>query len=112
MRRSSGSGYDYPDPMNLAPVTPTASTASYPPAHPAPSPYYPPYEGQSPAHTVSSYPPIQASPPPISGTSSSVPPRSGMNVRDMLNPGDQGGGRRTSTDSDMLNALNRRGLSQ
>ena len=31
-----------------------------------------------------------------------------MSVRDMLGPGDQGG--RTSTDSDMLKALNRRGM--
>lgn len=34
--------------------------------------------------------------------------RGGLNVRDMLNPGDQSQGGRSSTDSDMLNALNRR----
>ena len=32
-----------------------------------------------------------------------------MSVREMLGPGDSSGGR-TSADSDMLNALNRRGM--
>ena len=35
--------------------------------------------------------------------------RSGLNVRDMLNPGNNDSHGRSSTDSDMLNALNRRG---
>lgn len=47
-------------------------------------------------------------PPPTSTPTGSS--RGGLNVRDMLNPGDSQG--RSSTDSDMLNALNRRGLSQ
>ena len=46
-------------------------------------------------------------PPPTSTPGSA---RSGLNVRDMLNPGDSHG--RSTTDSDMLNALNRRGLNQ
>ncbi|KAJ5787788.1 C6 transcription factor [Penicillium paradoxum] len=44
-------------------------------------------------------------PPPTSTPGGSQ--RGGLNVRDMLNPGDSQG--RSSTDSDMLNALNRRG---
>ena len=122
-RRSSATGFEYPDPTNLAPVTPTASSAGYQ-THTAPSPYYatPQHDQRTSPQNLysydsrhsssphnSPYPPIQT-PPPLSSTSNSVSSRGGMNVRDMLNPGDQTG--RSSTDSDMLNALNRRGLSQ
>lgn len=123
-RRASGTAFEYPDPTNLAPVTPTFSTTpSYQP-HSAPSPYIatPKHDGRpSPQsfysyenrHTTSPhaspFPPIQT-PTPVSNASNSVSSRGGLNVRDMLNPGDQPG--RSSTDSDMLNALNRRGLSQ
>ncbi|OJK02040.1 hypothetical protein ASPACDRAFT_40863 [Aspergillus aculeatus ATCC 16872] len=125
-RRGSGSGYDYPDPTNLAPVIPSTSASGYQ-THNAPSPYYPPpqhdrrsspqsypYDGR---HTSSPhgspYPPMHSAqgamtPPPTSTPGGST--RGGLNVRDMLNPGDSQG--RSSTDSDMLNALNRRGLNQ
>ncbi|EAW08874.1 Zn(II)2Cys6 transcription factor domain-containing protein [Aspergillus clavatus NRRL 1] len=125
-RRGSGSGFEYPDPTNLAPVTPATSTAYQP--HTAPSPYYPPqqhdrrpspqsaypYDNRHSSSPHSSpYPPIHPAqsamtPPPTSTPGSSS--RGGLNVRDMLNPGDSQG--RSSTDSDMLNALNRRGLNQ
>ncbi|KAJ5612157.1 hypothetical protein N7510_005351 [Penicillium lagena] len=123
-RRGSGSGYEYPDPTNLAPVTPAGSTPGYQ-THTAPSPYYPPphdrrtspqsayYDGRHSASPNSPYPPMQppqggVTPPPSSTPSGAA--RGGLNVRDMLNPGDSHG--RSSTDSDMLNALNRRGLNQ
>lgn len=124
-RRGSASGFDYPDPTNLAPVTPAGSTPGYQ-THNAPSPYYPPphdrrtspqsgyYDGRHSASPHSSpYPPMHppqsgVTPPPTSTPGSST--RAGLNVRDMLNPGDSHG--RSSTDSDMLNALNRRGLNQ
>lgn len=117
-RRGSGSGFEYPDPTNLAPVTPVTSNPGYS-AHTAPSPYYPPppdrrpspqsaypYDGRhSSSPHGSPFPPMhhpsQAVTPPVSTPTSS---RGGLNVRDMLNPGDQG---RSSTDSSMLNALNR-----
>ncbi|KKA18059.1 C6 transcription factor, partial [Rasamsonia emersonii CBS 393.64] len=113
-RRGSGSGFEYPDPTNLAPVSPAVSAPNYsaPPYYPAshdnrrPSPQsgYS-YDRNSPHN--STYPPMQAgqTPPPTSTPSSS---RGGLNVRDMLNPGDQGQSGRSSTDSDMVNALNRR----
>jgi hypothetical protein len=50
--------------------------------------------------------PAHGTPPPPASTPAAA--RGGLNVRDMLNPGDQSQGGRTSTDSDMLNALNRR----
>ncbi|KAL2871540.1 Zn(II)2Cys6 transcription factor domain-containing protein [Aspergillus lucknowensis] len=131
-RRGSGSGFDYPDPTNLAPVTP-ATTAPYqsraapyypqpppPPTHDRrPSPqaaYYDSRHSSSPHG--SPYPPVHPqsaiTPPPTSTPSSA--PRNGLNVRDMLNPGENRENRenqgRSSTDSDMLNALNRRGLGQ
>ncbi|KAL2007540.1 hypothetical protein VTN00DRAFT_8978 [Thermoascus crustaceus] len=138
-RRGSGSGFEYPDPTNLAPVSPAVSTPGYQ-THTAPSHYYPPppndrraspqstypydsrhsssphsspYPPMHPGHSIP--PPREAgvTPPPTStpgGSASSS--RGGLNVRDMLNPGDQGQGGRSSTDSDMLNALDRKGLNQ
>ncbi|GAQ03817.1 hypothetical protein ALT_1138 [Aspergillus lentulus] len=130
-RRGSGSGFEYPDPTNLAPVTPATSAPAYQ-AHAAPSPYYPPppqhdrrpspqsaypYDSRHSSSPHSSpYPPLHTAPtamtpPPTSTPGGSVSSsRGGLNVRDMLNPGDSQG--RSSTDSDMLNALNRRGLNQ
>ncbi|PYH97683.1 hypothetical protein BO71DRAFT_372748 [Aspergillus ellipticus CBS 707.79] len=128
-RRGSGSGFEYPDPTNLAPVTPITSASGYQ-THPAPMPYYPPpqhdrrpspqsaypYDSRHSSSPHSSpYPPMQPNqggamtPPPTSTPGGSS--RGGLNVRDMLNPGDtnQDGQGRSSTDSDMLNALNRRG---
>ncbi|PWY83501.1 hypothetical protein BO70DRAFT_27283 [Aspergillus heteromorphus CBS 117.55] len=148
-RRGSGSGFEYPDPTNLAPVTPTTSASGYQ-AHPAPMPYYPPpqqhdrrpspqsayaYDSRHSSSPHSSpYPPMHPSqgamtPPPTFTPGGSS--RGGLNVRDMLNPGDNpgqppadgqarsgdarsgdrsaDGQGRSSTDSDMLNALNRRG---
>ncbi|KAF7587471.1 hypothetical protein BBP40_007192 [Aspergillus hancockii] len=127
-RRGSGSGFEYPDPTNLAPVTPATSAPGYQ-AHSAPTPYYPPppqhdrrpspqsaypYDNRHSSSPHSSpYPPLHPgqnamTPPPTSTPGGSS--RGGLNVRDMLNPGDSQG--RSSTDSDMLNALNRRGLNQ
>ncbi|KAL5341485.1 hypothetical protein BJX70DRAFT_52801 [Aspergillus crustosus] len=123
-RRGSGSGFDYPDPTNLAPVTPVTSG----PYQPRAAPYYPPppphdrrpspqsaysYDNRhSSSPHGSPYPPMHSqsaiTPPPTSTPGSA--PRNGLNVRDMLNPGENPG--RSSTDSDMLNALNRRGLGQ
>ncbi|KAJ5945990.1 hypothetical protein N7454_002829 [Penicillium verhagenii] len=126
-RRGSGSEPAYPDPTNLAPVTPAGSIPGYQTS----SPYYPPppqdrrtspqsayaYEARhSSSPHGSPYPPMQppqSGPTPPPSTSTSTPSgsaRAGLNVRDMLNPGDSHG--RSSADSDMLNALNRRGLGQ
>ncbi|PWY75880.1 hypothetical protein BO83DRAFT_387878 [Aspergillus eucalypticola CBS 122712] len=126
-RRGSGSGFEYPDPTNLAPVTPATSASGYQ-TYNATSPYYPPppppherrtspqssypYDGRHSSSPHSSpYPPVNPNqtPPPTSTPGGSS--RGGLNVRDMLNPGGEGQGR-SSTDSDMLNALNRRGLGQ
>jgi hypothetical protein len=125
-RRGSGSGFDYPDPTNLAPVTPATSAPYqsraapyYPPppaAHerrPSPQANYPYDNRHSSSPHGSPYPPVHPSqaitPPPTSTPGSAT--RNGLNVRDMLNPGGDNPGR-SSTDSDMLNALNRRGLGQ
>ncbi|KAJ0424296.1 hypothetical protein BJY00DRAFT_276374 [Aspergillus carlsbadensis] len=125
-RRGSGSGFDYPDPTNLAPVTPATSApyqsraapyyAPPPAAHerrPSPQANYPYDSRHSSSPHGSPYPPVHPSnaitPPPTSTPGSAT--RNGLNVRDMLNPGGDNPGR-SSTDSDMLNALNRRGLGQ
>ncbi|KAL6239574.1 hypothetical protein BDW75DRAFT_227192 [Aspergillus navahoensis] len=123
-RRGSGSGYDYPDPTNLAPVTPVTSA----PYQPRAVPYFPPpphdrrpspqaaysYDNRHSSSPHSSpypgiHPPQSAATPPPTSTPGSAP-RNGLNVRDMLNPGENPG--RSSTDSDMLNALDRRGLAE
>ncbi|OKL62794.1 hypothetical protein UA08_01445 [Talaromyces atroroseus] len=113
-RRGSGAGFEYPEPINLAPVSTGASAAAYPaapyyhaPGHDRrPSPQSYPYERGS--HGPG-YPPMpaHATPPPVA---SSVPPRGPLNVRDILNnpPGESQNGGRSSTDSDMLNQLNRK----
>ncbi|KAL4936747.1 hypothetical protein BDV06DRAFT_86563 [Aspergillus oleicola] len=124
-RRGSSSGYDYPDPTNLAPVTPVSSA----PYQPRGAPYFPPaphdrrpspqtaysYDGRHSASPHSSpYPamhPHSAVTPPPTSTPGSAP-RNGLNVRDMLNPGAGENPGRSSTDSDMLNALDRRGVGQ
>lgn len=156
-RRGSGGGFEYPDPTQLAPVSPASSSASYHsgPFPPQQQPYYPSPQQQhqstpqpqsarrsspqsaysydargsgSPHGSTSSaagysFPglhPPQVLPPRDNGHTTppqgreggngngSAASRAGMSVRDMLGPGDQGG--RTSTDSDMLKALNRRGM--
>lgn len=156
-RRGSGGGYEYPDPTNLAPVSPASSSTSYHssvyPQPPVPQqqqqPYYPtpvqqtrrssPQSTYSYEQRASSSPhgsnssssgyhfgaglhPPQVLPP--SGDNGRTPPpgqvqnqhaareggsrgSGGMRVSDMLGPGDGQGGR-TSADSDMLKALNRR----
>ncbi|KAK1145819.1 hypothetical protein N8T08_003765 [Aspergillus melleus] len=139
-RRGSGSGFEYPDPTNLAPVTPVTSNPGYS-AHTAPSPYYPPQTDRRPSpqsaypydgrhsssphgspyppmtlpqgtHPIQGTPqgpnPVQGTPPP-GPTSTPGSSRGGLNVRDMLNPGDHG---RSDADNDMLNALNRRGMNK
>ncbi|KAJ5110167.1 hypothetical protein N7532_002812, partial [Penicillium argentinense] len=97
---------------------------------PLPPPYYPPppqdrrtspqqagygYDARHSSSPHSSpYPPMTQggpTPPPSSTPGGSA--RGGLNVRDMLNPGNGNDSHgRSSTDSDMLNALNRRGLNQ
>ncbi|MCJ1255971.1 hypothetical protein MMC24_003790 [Lignoscripta atroalba] len=154
-RRGSGSGpggFEYPDPTQLAPVSPASSATSYVsapyPQQTPQQPYYPPqpqsarrsspqsaysYDARasgSPHDSASSasgyafpgglHPPQVL--PPTRETGRTPPPtqaregsgngngsRAGMSVRDLLGPGD-GQGSRTSADSDMLNALNRRGM--
>jgi len=157
-RRGSGSGFEYPDPTNLAPVSPASSTTSYhstvypqppvqqqqqQPYYPSPAPQQPhrsspqstySYEqraSNSPHGSTSSssgYPfsgglhPPQVLPPTRDNGRTPPPAQAqgqqgaresnsrgsgGMSVRDLLGPGDGQGGR-TSTDSDMLKALNRR----
>lgn len=139
-RRGSASGYDYPDPTNLAPVTPATSAPTYVP-NGLPGSYYPPppqhdrraspqtaypYDSRHSSSPHSSpYPPMYAPPGGVTPPPNSTPAvnsanssRGGLNVRDMLNPGEDGRSSadqsqiRTSTDSDMLNALNRRGLNK
>jgi hypothetical protein len=114
--------------MNLAPVTPAGATPGFQ-THTVPSPYYPPqhdrrtspqggfpYDGRHSASPHNSpYVPLvppaagSATPPPAPTSTPGGSQRGGLNVRDMLNPGDDSGAR-SSTDNDMLNALNRRGL--
>lgn len=133
-RRGSGGGYEYPDPTNLAPVSPATPYSGH---STTPQPYYsapvaqprrhsPPSTyalearpGDSPhgsSASPSNYPypglhPGQSMPPRDSGVTpppsgpGSANGRSAMSVRDMLSDGNPG---RSSTDSDMLNALNRR----
>ncbi|KAF7717909.1 Fungal Zn(2)-Cys(6) binuclear cluster domain-containing protein [Penicillium ucsense] len=124
-RRGSGTGFDYPEPANLAPVTPASSTPGYQ-THTAPSPYYAlphdprtspqaTYAYEQPRHSTSPhspYAPITAPPPGQTPPPTSTPggsQRGGLNVRDILNHGADDSQGRSSTDSDMLNQLNRRG---
>ena len=157
-RRGSSSGFEYPDPTNLAPLSPASSSTSYhstvypqpPMPQQQPQPYYPSPATQqtrrsSPQSTYSYEQRASSSPhgsnssssgyhfstglhppqvlPPTRDNGRTPPPTQiqgqqgvreagsrgsgGMSVRDLLGPGDGQGGR-TSTDSDMLNALNRR----
>jgi hypothetical protein len=110
-RRGSGGGFDYPEPVNLAPVSSGAAV----PGYASTSYYHPPGHERRPSpqsfagspHSAG-FPPIPAhgTPPPASTPSA---PRGGLNVRDILNnPTDQSNGGRSSTDSDMLNQLNRK----
>ncbi|MCJ1485530.1 hypothetical protein MMC06_005705 [Schaereria dolodes] len=155
VRRGSGSGasgFEYPDPPQLAPVSPASSATSYQSApYPQQTPQQPYYPPQPPSARRSS--PQQAYPfdnrasvsphgsnsstvgyayagglhppqvlPPARESGRTPPPaqtregggngngsRAGLSVRDMLGPGDGQGGR-TSADSNMLKALNRRGM--
>jgi hypothetical protein len=116
--------------MNLAPVTPSSATPGYQ-THTVPSPYYPqphdrrtspqggyPYDARHSASPHnSSFVPLAApshsgvTPPPAPTSTPGGSQRGGLNVRDMLNPGDsRESGGRSSADNDMLDALNRRGL--
>ena len=166
-RRGSGSGYEYPDPTGLVPVSPASSATSYhsAPYPPQGQPYYPPppqqqaSQQQPPARRTSpqsaysydqrgsgsphgstssasasasgyTYPgglhPPQVlpprdqgrTPPPTNrdgngngnGNGNGSAQRGGMAVRDLLGPGGQNdSGGRSSADSDMLRALNKKG---
>ncbi|KAH8695064.1 putative C6 transcription factor [Talaromyces proteolyticus] len=111
-RRGSGAGFDYPEPVNLAPVSTGGSAPVYPsasyyhaPGHDRrPSPQSYAYDRASPHG--SAYPPMPAhgTPPPVTPGAS----RGGLNVRDILNNPTESNGGRSSTDSDMLNQLNRK----
>ncbi|MCJ1336603.1 hypothetical protein MMC09_001881 [Bachmanniomyces sp. S44760] len=99
-RTSPQSSYSYDARASGSPQGSTSSTSGY---------TYP--GGLHPPQTL---PPTRESgltPPPggREGSGGSNGSRAGMSVRDMLGPGDGSGGR-TSTDSDMLKALNRRGM--
>ncbi|KAK2760261.1 hypothetical protein FQN54_002329 [Arachnomyces sp. PD_36] len=141
-RPGSGADYDYPEPANLAPVSPAVSGPGYQPHsagyYPSPqdrrpspqsAPQYDNRPSASPHGSTSStsglpYPPMQPSqltptrdsgvtpPPGTASVTSTGSGRSGLSVRDMLGPSSEGKNGRSSTDSDMLNALNRRGLNQ
>ncbi|KAL1952778.1 hypothetical protein VTO42DRAFT_4269 [Malbranchea cinnamomea] len=135
-RRESAPRYDYPHQgPTLPPVSAATSGASYPP-QPTPSPSAPQYYSSSPDRRSSYYDPATTSaPPPTSAPYQTLHPppqplpaaskgptpppvqpppttRSGLSVRDMLGPPADGPSARSSTDSDMLNALNRNGLKQ
>ena len=118
-RANSNSGYDYPDPTNIAPTSPATSTMSYQ-SHP-PAGYYtnggppPPasanrHDSPTSAHSYDSPRTAAArtdgrTPPPKqpnSAGSSSAGNRS-MSVRDMLGP--RNSETRDKNDNDMLNKL-------
>jgi hypothetical protein len=137
-RRGSGNGFEYPDPTNLAPVSPATSASSYqshPPSHP--NQYYAPasqprrsspqssysYDNRasdSPHGSVSSssgaysFPnlhPPQVLPP--TRDSGRTPPPPGQGGRSGMSVQAMLGpgenqGGRTNADSEMLNALNRK----
>jgi hypothetical protein len=136
-RRESGNGYEYPDPTNLAPVSPATSASSFQ-SHPNPAQhqYYTPapqprrsspqssysYDNRasdSPHGSVSSssgayqFPnlhPPQVLPP--TRDNGRTPPPPGQGGRSAMSvqgmlSADSSGGR-TNADSEMLNALNRK----
>ncbi|KAK2736342.1 hypothetical protein FQN57_000792 [Myotisia sp. PD_48] len=138
VRRPSGGGTDYGDPPTLPPVSVPPSTSGYSPqSTPVSASYFSssqqdrrlsshssysydqphggaptptsnlPYPTLHPLHHTSMQPSREAGQTPPPGQSG----RSGLSVRDMLGPG-EGQSTRSSTDSDMLNALNRRGLNK
>ena len=123
---SSGNGYDYPDPTNIAPTSPATSTMSYqshPPAgyysngnqtqvrnaspqsaHSYDSPRVLPIRNESNGKTP---PPGQ----PSSAGSGSASARSGMSIRDMVGgPPAKGSGPeiRDKNDNEMLNRLEKK----
>jgi hypothetical protein len=130
-RRGSGGEY-YPDPNSLpAPVSPAGSSTSYQSgfSQPPHSTYYPPapqrsspqssysYEHPSPGSNSTAspaYPYPNLHPPQVLPPQTSTPPPPGqrgnsMSISNLI--GDPGRSERNTTDSNMLNALNRRGMS-
>ncbi|EGE84191.2 C6 zinc finger domain-containing protein [Blastomyces dermatitidis ATCC 18188] len=125
--RDSREGYSYSESTTLPPVSAAVSGTAYP-SHTAQAPYdrrssphsqysFEHRHSSSPHGSTSSnlpYPPIQPQHPPPSIPIRTPPPGQttvssgsrGLSVREMLGPDTQG--TRSSTDSDMLNALNRR----
>ncbi|OJD20412.1 hypothetical protein ACJ73_08252 [Blastomyces percursus] len=125
--RDSREGYAYSESTTLPPVSAAVSGAAYP-SHTVQAPYdrrssshsqysFEHRHSSSPHGSTSSnlpYPPIQPQHPPPSIPIRTPPPGQttgssgsrGLSVREMLGPDTQG--TRSSTDSDMLNALNRR----
>lgn len=115
--------YEYMEgPPTLPPVSTAVPGASYPPppSSTAQGPYYHqsptqdrhpyPYDNRSsssPSGANLPYPPVLHPPPRDSNLNSGASGRSGLSVREMLGPV-EGQSARSSTDSDMLNALNRR----
>jgi hypothetical protein len=116
---SGGNGYDYPDPTNIAPISPATSTMSYQ-SHP-PAGYYTNGNGnQAQARNASpqsahSYDSPRVLPirsdgktPPPAQPSSAGSGRSGMSVRDMLGgaaPKSAGLEPRDRNDNEMLSKL-------
>ncbi|CAG7927413.1 unnamed protein product [Penicillium olsonii] len=100
-RRGSNSGFEYPDPTNLAPVTPAGSAPGYQ-THTAPSPYaYPPpahdrrtsppsaynYDARhSSSPHGSPYPPMQPHQAPMTPHQGSVPPAQAQPIAQSSTP--------------------------
>lgn len=150
-RRGSSSGYEYPDPTGIVPVSPANSSTSYQsapyPPPPGQQPYYPSHPQQSgrrsspqssysydqrgsgsPHGSTSSTPgyypgglhPPQVlppresgrTPPPMhskDGSSNGSGQRGPIAVKDLLGPGESLGGR-SNEDSNMVKALDKRGM--
>ncbi|PGH26366.1 hypothetical protein AJ80_01863 [Polytolypa hystricis UAMH7299] len=118
-RGSSGGPYDHSEPPTLPPVS--AAVGGQYPTHtaPGPGPYYPPggqdrrpssysYDNHPPAPHPAQVPqPIHPPPQTRLTPPPGQPGRSGLSVREMLAPMDTQSSR-SSTDSDMLNALSRK----
>ncbi|MCJ1353590.1 MAG: hypothetical protein MMC33_003577 [Icmadophila ericetorum] len=102
----------YPPSVRRSPPQPTYSyegrASTSPHGSTSSAVTYPYYAGLHPPQVLPPAREAGRTPPPATSPESNGS-RAGMSVRDMLGPGDGAGGR-TSADSDMLNALNKRGM--
>ena len=103
-RSSPQSTYSYEARASGSPHGSTSSASGY--GFPIPGGLHPP-QVLPPTRETGRTPPPQVRDVNVNGSGNSS--RAGMSVRDLLGPGDGQGGR-TSADSSMLNALNRRGM--